>query len=75
MDDNAISATQKAMFTSLGTWSLGWLTSVDWLAIISAIVLVGTAIGNWYFRRRKDRREQERHDLEMANLRRDSQQG
>lgn len=54
-----------------GAATVGWWTSIDWIATIGVIVLVATFFVNLIFRVREDRRKQERHEMEMARLRED----
>lgn len=51
-----------------GTVILGWVSRVDWIAIIGVTVLVATFVANLIFRRREDRRQQEQHEANMKLL-------
>ena len=49
--------------------AIGWLASVDWIALIGLGVLVASTAIKFEFSRRQDLRSQERHSLEMEELR------
>lgn len=49
--------------------AIGWLASVDWIALIGLVVLVASTAIKFEFNRRQDLRAQERHSLEMKELR------
>ena len=66
-----------ATYSSAWAGVASWFAGVDWLPIIGCGVVVCTFFVNWYYNRSKkqfaaaeNRRKQERHELEMAKLRR-----
>jgi len=69
MNDHADTIARIGFLGGSGATATGWITSVDWIAAIGAAVLVASFFVNLIFRRRDDRRKQERHDLEMSRLR------
>lgn len=71
MDSHGEFISRLGFIGGSGATATGWITSVDWIAAIGAIVLVASFFVNLTFRRREDRRKQERHDLEMIRLRAD----
>lgn len=69
MMNEQINASIKAGVIGGGTLTtVGWWTTVDWIAIVGALVVVGTFFVNLTFRRRADRREQERWEIEKKLL-------
>lgn len=63
-------------YSAGGASIASWFAGVDWLPVIGMIVVAGTFLVNWYYNRSKkqfaaaeDARRQERHELEMTNLR------
>jgi len=67
--ENHIDTTVKAVAVGgSGVLGLGWAAQVDWIAATGAAVLVLTFITNLIFRTKKERREQEKHNLEMQLL-------
>lgn len=69
MNDHADTIARVGFLGGSGATVTGWVTSVDWIAAIGAAVLVASFFVNLTFRRREDRRKQERHEMEMAQLR------
>lgn len=69
MNDHTDTLTRIGFLGGSGATATGWITSVDWIAATGAVVLVASFFVNLTFRRREDRRKQERHDLEMIRLR------
>lgn len=70
--DHHVDTTVKALGVGgASAWGFGWAASVDWIAAIGAAVLVATAITNFIFKKKADRRAQEKHDLEMQRLRKE----
>lgn len=52
-----------ASFTAcLGLTGLGVWSAQEWAAIISAGCSIGVLLINWYYRRKRDQREQTQHD-------------
>lgn len=64
--ESHIDTTVKAVAVGgSGVLGFGWAAQVDWIAATGAAVLVLTFITNLIFRAKKERREQEKHDLEI----------
>ena len=69
MNDSAEVVTRIGFLGGSSATATGWVTSVDWIAATGAAVLVGSFFVNLIFKRRDDRRKQERHDADMGRLR------
>lgn len=52
------------MFTGGAATAVGWFAQIDWVATGGFIMVLLTFISNLYFKRKEDRRKQERWDLE-----------
>lgn len=59
----------KTTYTGMTSTAVGWLTSSQAVTIIGLTLgICGFAL-NWYYSRKRDRREQELHELRMTELR------
>lgn len=68
MDNYTESGVRVGLFSGSSATTLGWIASVDWIATIGVIILVSSFMVNFAFKRRDDRRRQERHVMEMELL-------
>lgn len=70
--DSAAVAASAALKTTLaggGLVSFGGLTANDWAIVAGLVIAVAGFILQWYFQRRRDRREVEEHEAKMELLR------
>lgn len=68
-DASAISVSTKATIGASGTGLFASVAQWNWTAIVaSAVAVVGLA-ANLYFQRRRDKRERELHQAQLAALR------
>lgn len=44
------------------------MTLTDWGILVGILTAIGTFLLNYYFQRRRDRREQKLHDLKVQHL-------
>lgn len=58
--------TQAGAGTTVGSWIL---SSEGGVAIGVVVAVIGLAL-QWYYSRKRDKREQEEHDLRMVEIRR-----
>lgn len=65
MDQHSEIGVRVGLLSGTSATTLGWLASVDWIATIGVAVLVLSFFVNFVFKRREDRRKQERHVAEM----------
>ena len=68
MSDHSDIFTRIGFLGGSGATATGWVTSVDWIAAIGAVVLVASFFVNLTFRRREDIRKQERWNIEKEIL-------
>lgn len=45
-----------------------YTASTDWGILVGILTAIGTFLLNYYFQRRRDRREQKLHDLKVQHL-------
>lgn len=69
MNDTTI-AQVSARATEVGGVAgfLGWLASINWLGLIGATVAVIGLIVSWYYKHKRDRREEAEHKARMEVL-------
>ena len=48
--------------------TFGYMTWQNFMAFAGLVVAAGTFSVNWYYKARADKREQEKHKLEIENL-------
>lgn len=70
VDVTLAAAGSKATYAGAGTFSLGWFLSSEFGILVGLVIGVGGLLVNWYYSRKRDRREQAEHDLKML-LRKD----
>ena len=59
----------KATYGGAGTSMLGWAMSNEFAVLMGLVVGVLGLVVNFYFKLKRDRREQAAHELRMAELR------
>jgi len=53
---------------ALSMATFGYMTWQNFIAFAGLVVAVGTFSVNWYYKARADKRQQEKHKLEIENL-------
>lgn len=69
VDAAAISIANKTMTGGALTGAVGWLSQVNWLGAIGALVAIVGLAANIYFQMRRDRRESAESKARVAALR------
>ena len=62
-------ASSKITWSSAGVSVVGVLAQVNWVSAIACLVAIVGAVVNVYYRRIENLRQQEKHDLEMEQIR------
>ena len=68
-DSTAISIATKTTVGAGVTGVYSWISSVNWIGVISALVAVIGLFTNFYFQRRRDKREHTEHIERLAQMR------
>ena len=55
----------KATYTGAGTSVLGWMLSSEFGMVAGLLIAIAGLLTNFYFQRKRDRREQAEHDRRM----------
>lgn len=73
LEASVISIASKSVYGGAATAILAGLAKIDFLSAIGAIIAVLSLIINFYYRRRKDKREQAEHERRIAQMDLESQ--
>ena len=66
MNETALAnAGSHSTYAGAGITGFGWLLSNEFVALVGLILAVGGFAINWYYRARRDRREQQEHEARM----------
>ena len=65
IDATLAAAGSKATYTGAGAFTVGWFLSSEFGIFVGLLLGVGGFILNWYYSRKRDRREQEAHERRM----------
>lgn len=69
--DATLAATgTKATYTGAGTFTVGWLLSSEFGILVGIVIGVAGLVMQFYYSRKKDRREEAEHQLRMVLRRR-----
>lgn len=68
-DSAAISVATKTTVGAGITGAYSWISSINWVGVISVLVAVIGLVTNLYFQRRRDKREHEEHVERLAQMR------
>lgn len=68
VDATAVSIASKTTWTGAVAGVAGWLSSVNWLGLIGALVAVSGLAVNVYFQFRRDRREARESEARIEAL-------
>lgn len=71
IDTAVAAAASKVTYAGAGASFFGWLASSEAVSLIGILAAVVGLVVNIYFKRREDRRQQERHDAQMRAIRGD----
>jgi len=63
------SIAQKVTTAGAAAGFLGWLSQVNWVGLTGALVAIAGLLMNWYFQRRRDRREADESAARIQALR------
>ena len=63
------SIAQKVPTAGAAAGFLGWLSQVNWVGLTGALVAIAGLLMNWYFQRRRDRREADESAARIQALR------
>ena len=67
--ETAIAATgSKATYTGASACVIGGMLSNEFAVLTGVVLGVLGLVVNWYFTRKRDRREQAAHDLQMQDM-------
>ena len=59
----------KATYTGATTSVLGWIMSSEFGVLVGIVLAIGGFLVNWYYKYKRDKRDQELHDEKMKELR------
>lgn len=68
VEATGISAANKTMAIGAGVGATGWWAQVNWLGLTGVLVAVIGLFANLYFQHRRDKREKEMHQAQLAAL-------
>ena len=64
MSINKIS-TESSYLVNVLSFSWAAMTFNNWMMLISAIAGIGTGVVSWYYKRKEDIRQSEKHEIEL----------
>lgn len=68
VDATLAAAGTKATYTGAGTFTVGWLLSSEFGILVGIVIGVAGLVMQFYYSRKKDKREQAEHDARMGKL-------
>jgi hypothetical protein len=67
LDASLAAAGSKATYAGAGTIGAGWLLSSEFGILVGIVIGVAGLVTNWYYSRKRDRREQLEHERRMRD--------
>jgi len=68
-DDLAVNLGNRTTEVGAAAGFLSWLASGHWIGLSGVLIAGAGLVVNWYFQRRRDRRERELHAARLAAMR------
>lgn len=67
--DNIIAVSNRTTEIGATAGVIGWLASINWLGLIGVVVAVSGFVVSWWYQDKRNKREAERHELEVIERR------